>query len=399
MKKIVLLLTVIISTSLHAQDQVKIMYYNVLNYPSTSPLRHDTLRKIVQYVKPDLFLVNELQSNQGANLILGNSLNQFGINYYQKAAFINGPDTDNMLFYNSNKFGLVSQKKIATVLRDINEYVLYYKDPTLSALSDTIYFYMYSLHLKAGNSDEFQRNIECTTLRNYLNTKSNIENVFVGGDFNFYTSAESGFSTIKTSATLPLIDPIYASGNWHNNSSFAYLHTQSTRTSNLGDGAWGGMDDRFDFIFSTNDVMTGSNGIKYVTNSYQALGQDGLRFNGSIINPTNNSIPDSVAQALYYMSDHLPVMMTIDVNYLTNSISESAITEIELTYQSKFNRFKLNQKINNGQFTLYTLSGQKVMDVHIENSKIINLDILESGVYIWRLEKNHHVYSNKTIIN
>ncbi len=398
MKKIVLLLTLLISTSLYAQDQVNIMYYNLLNYPSTSPLRHDTLRKIVQYVKPDLFLVNELQSNQGANLILANSLNQFGINYYQKAAFINGPDTDNMLFYNSNKFGLVSQQKIATVLRDINEYVLYYKDPTLSTLSDTIYFYMYSLHLKAGNSDEFQRNIECTTLRNYLNTKSNIENVFVGGDFNFYTSTEPGFSTIKTSVTLPLIDPIYASGNWHNNSSFAYLHTQSTRTSNLGDGAWGGMDDRFDFIFSTNDVMTGSNGIKYVTNSYQALGQDGLRFNGSIINPTNNSVPDSVSQALYYMSDHLPVVMEVAVDYLTNSITESMSNDINLTYQAKFNRFKLSQKINNGQFTLYTSSGQKVMDITINHTKLINLNDLENGVYIWRLQENEVVFSNKVVI-
>jgi hypothetical protein len=400
MKNILILLTIAISTTLHAQDQVKIMYYNLLNYPSTTPLRHDTLRKIIQYAKPDLFLVNELQSNQGANLILANSLNQFGINYYQKAAFINGPDTDNMLFYNSTKFGLVSQKKIATVLRDINEYVLYYKDPTMTALSDTIYFYMYSLHLKAGSGDEFQRNIECTTLRNYLDAKTNIENVFVGGDFNFYTATEPGFSTIKTSATLPLIDPIYATGNWHNNSSYAYLHTQSTRdfNSNLGDGATGGMDDRFDFIFSTNDVMTGSKGIKYVANSYQALGQDGLRFNETIINPPNNLVPDSISIALMYMSDHLPVMMNVDVNYLTNSITESITNHIDLAYQSKFNRFKITEKITSGHFTLYTLSGQKVMDVILDNTKIINIDSLETGIYVWRIEQGNTVFSNKVLL-
>lgn len=398
MKKIIVLLTVLMSTSLYAQDQVSIMYYNILNYPSTSPLRHDTLRKIIHYTKPDLFLVNELQSNEGANLILANSMNQFGINYYQKAAFVNGPDTDNMLFYNSNKFGLVSQKVIATVLRDVNEYVLYYKDPNINALSDTIYFYMYSLHLKAGNTDEVQRNIECTTLRNYLNEKTNIENVFVGGDFNFYTATEPGFSTIKTSATLPLIDPINATGNWHNNSSYAYLHTQSTRTADLGDGSWGGMDDRFDIIFSTNDVITGSKGVKYVTNSYQALGQDGLRFNGSIINPANNSVPDSVSIALMYMSDHLPVMMDVDINYLTNSISESTPNAIELTYQSKFNRFKLSEKVSNAQFTLYALSGQKVIDITIDNSKYINLDTIDSGIYIWRMEKNETTFSNKVMI-
>ncbi len=399
MKKIIVLLILIVSTSSFAQDQVNIMYYNLLNYPGSTPLRHDTLRKIVQYVKPDLFLVNELQSNHGANLILANSLNQFGINYYQKAAFINGPDTDNMLFYNSTKFGLISQKKIATVLRDVNEYVLYYKDPTINAFSDTIYFYMYSLHLKAGNSDENQRNIECTTLRNYLNSKSIIENIFVGGDFNFYTSAEPGFSTIKNSVTLPLIDPIYASGSWHNNSSYAYLHTQSTRnTTGFPDGAWGGMDDRFDFIFSTNDVMTGSKGVKYVTNSYHALGQDGLRFNGSIISPVNTSVPDSISKALMYMSDHLPVIMEVDVNYLTNSLSEVTSNRVNVTYQSKFKRFKLNKKYGNAHFTLYSLNGQKVMDLLLNSTKYITNDNLENGVYIWRIEENGIQFSDKVLI-
>ena len=114
MKKQFLILFLVLTCSLSAQDQVKVMYYNFLNYPSSSPERSDTLRKNVQYVKPDLFLVNELQSNTGANLILANSLNQWGTTYYQKAAFVNGPDTDNMLFYNSEKFGLISQLKRAT---------------------------------------------------------------------------------------------------------------------------------------------------------------------------------------------------------------------------------------------------------------------------------------------
>jgi len=396
MKTILLILTLLISTSLYSQDQVSIMYYNLLNYPGSTPLRHDTLRKIVQFVKPDLFLVNELQSNQGANLILNNSLNQFGINYYQKAAFIDGPDTDNLLFYNSTKFGLISQKKIATVLRDINEYILYYKDPNLSAMSDTIYFNMYSLHLKAGNSHQAQRNIESTTLRNYLNSKSNIENVFVGGDFNFYTSAEPGFSTLKTSSTLPLIDPIYSNGSWNNNSSYAYLHTQSTRNSSgFSDGSSGGMDDRFDIIFATNDVMTGSAGVKYITNSYRALGQDGLRFNGSIIDPPNNSVPDSISTSLLYMSDHLPVIMDVDVNYLTNSITESIPKQISLIYQPEFNRFMINEKIIQGQFSLFTFSGKKIADFSIHDTNFISVNDVESGLYIWKIESNDRTFSNK----
>ena len=39
------------------------MYYDLLNFPSTSPERADTLKKIVQHVLPDTFLVNELDND------------------------------------------------------------------------------------------------------------------------------------------------------------------------------------------------------------------------------------------------------------------------------------------------------------------------------------------------
>ena len=39
------------------------MYYDLLNLPSTSPERADTLKKIVQHVLPDTFLVNELDND------------------------------------------------------------------------------------------------------------------------------------------------------------------------------------------------------------------------------------------------------------------------------------------------------------------------------------------------
>jgi len=400
MKKSIFVITFFIQFNLFAQDQVRIMYYNILNFPSTTPERVDTLKKIVQYSLPDLFLVNELQSNTGATSILNNALNQNGITYYQKAAFINGPDTDNMLFYNANKFGLISQQKIATVLRDINEYVLYYKDPNISALSDTIYFYMYSMHLKAGITETAQRNIESTTMRNFLNSKTNIENVFLGGDFNFYNSNEPGFSTLKNSTILELKDPIFSNGNWHNNISYAYLHTQSTRTANLGDGAYGGMDDRFDIIFTSNDVLTGTHGIKYINNSYTALGQDGNRFNQSIISPTNTAVPQNIANALMYMSDHLPVVMDVDVDYLTNSIDVNEQLILNLTYHKALNQFQLNSTLNNFNFKLFNINGQELINLPEIDGNIIDLMIqLDKGIYVWTIDTESTSFSNKIIID
>ena len=101
-------------------------------------------------------------------------------------------------------------------------------------------------------------------------------------------------------------------GNWHNNNSYAPIHTQSTRSATGGyaGGAYGGMDDRFDIIFTSNDIISGSQGVKYVTNSYVSEGQDGNHFNQSINSGTNSQVTQEIANALFYMSDHLPVSLS-----------------------------------------------------------------------------------------
>ena len=101
--------------------------------------------------------------------------------------------------------------------------------------------------------------------------------MIVGGDFNFYYHTEPACQEILYGQGLDLIDPINQMGNWHNNSFYKNVHTQSTRSATGGyaGGAYGGMDDRFDIIFTSNDVMDGSSGIEYIANTYIADGQDG----------------------------------------------------------------------------------------------------------------------------
>ena len=53
-----------------------------------------------------------------------------------------------MFFYDHDKFILYSQQQIVTTLRDISEYVLYYNETDLATTNDTIFLYLYSLHLK-----------------------------------------------------------------------------------------------------------------------------------------------------------------------------------------------------------------------------------------------------------
>lgn len=299
----------------YAQDTLEVMYYNVLNYPGSTPERVDYFRTINQYVKADIIVVNEVLSESGASTLLQDGLNVYGSNHYERAIFTDGPDTDNMLYYNSNKLVLYSQGTIETELRLINEYILYYKTDAYSPGDDTTFFRFFTAHLKAstGSTNEQKRLAEVLEFKDHINGIPNAQNIFFGGDFNLYDSSEPAYQSLINDGIYPLNDPLPA-GNWHINEDYAAIHTQSPRTAQFGGGATGGMDDRFDFILYSNDVLDGSNGVTFVPNSCYAMGNDGNHFDGSLLNPPSNGVvPDSIAQAIYYMADHLPVLCKIEV--------------------------------------------------------------------------------------
>ncbi len=261
---------------IYAQDTLEVMYYNVLNYPGSTPERVDYFKTINQYIKADIIVITEILSESGSDMLLQYGLNVYGANNYQRANFINGYDTDNMLFYNSEKLVLYSQDTIETALRLINEYVLYYKTDTYSPIEDTSFFRFYSAHLKAGQTsdDKQKRYAEVLEFKEHIDNKPNAENIFFGGDFNTYTSSEPAYQSLINDGLFPLNDPLPA-GSWHDNESYAIIHTQSPRLTQFGGGAYGGLDDRFDFILYSDDVVSGNNGVTYVPNSCYALGNDG----------------------------------------------------------------------------------------------------------------------------
>ncbi|MDG2370121.1 MAG: endonuclease/exonuclease/phosphatase family protein [Flavobacteriales bacterium] len=393
-KLIPYLLILLIFTSISAvkgQEVLKIMYYNLLTFPQTQPDRIDTLKKITNYIQPDVFVVNELNSFSGGVQILNNALNVGGIQYYSSAVFYDGPDTDNLLFYNSNKLGLVSQFQIPTALRDISEYVLYYKDPNLSITLDTTYLYFYSVHLKAGSqqSEMALRYIEAQEFNSYLVSNNRTTNLFVGGDFNIYDNSEQACQEILNGGNVTLVDPVNKMGSWHNNIGYQSYHTQSTRsnTGGYGGGSSGGMDDRFDFIFVSPDVMSGSSGVEYVDNSYKAIGQDGQHFNGDINIPINNAVPADIASALFYMSDHLPVRMEVSIG---GDVGISSYVEvINRVFVNNDNNLivYLKDGVVCDNLTIYDISGKKISNNIFKKKNYINhnLSSLSNGVYIGSL--------------
>ena len=164
MKFILLIFSIsILSISTAQTDTITIVSYNLLNFPDgrndcgtniNVPNRFDTLRKILNFAQPDIFVACEIQNKKGADSILNRSLNVFGQTNYASADYhsdSNGGDLQNMLYYNNNKLTLHSQNAIETSVRDIDHYVLYVNDPSLSTYFDTTFLEVYMCHLKAGS--------------------------------------------------------------------------------------------------------------------------------------------------------------------------------------------------------------------------------------------------------
>ena len=76
-----------------AQENIKTMFYNLLNFPELSLDRLDELEIIISDYQPDLFMVCELNDEFGAGLIL-NRLQMINPNYAQ-AVYFNNTSDDN----------------------------------------------------------------------------------------------------------------------------------------------------------------------------------------------------------------------------------------------------------------------------------------------------------------
>lgn len=358
------------------------MTYNLLNYPSPDTnIRNPYFRTVISSVNPDILVVCEMGSLTGVNTFLTNVLN-YVTAAYTAGTFIDGYDTDNAIYFKSSKFNFISNTPIRTQLRDINEF----------KITDKIYFdtlRIYGVHLKANSSDSLQRAAETDSLRKRTNQFPSGTDFIVAGDFNIYGSNESAYKKlVKDNANDDgnFIDNLNLTGIW-NNISYAQFHTQSTRVRSFGDGATGGLDDRFDMILYSNAVKN-SGGIKFIPGSYIAYGNDGHHFNDSINKIPNTAVSQTVSNALHYASDHLPVIATFEFG---NATTFNVKVIPEGIYNSVLN--KLNRKdsvtiILRNTFSPYSKedSAKTLIDSNSFNAQAI-FRIADAGIYY--LQINH----------
>ena len=331
-KNYFLVFIILLLTALIEAGTVRIMTYNLLNFEDENDREND-FRSIISLIEPDLIIVQEVSGQEGFSNFKSDVLDLIEPNSWAGANFINQTASQDIaLYYRNDLFTFISTTEINTAqtagTRDVIEWRIIHNTSEKE-------LYLYGVHFKAssGQSNADQRLEEATVLRNYLNDLD--ENFFiVAGDFNIYSnnqSSEPAFEMLTGSSNNNngrLYDPINRIGNWHNNSSFADVHTQSPRTTSFGGGAPGGMDDRFDWLFISSALLSDSSDIHYIEDSYETFGNDGNHFNQAINSGNNMSVSNEIANALHDASDHLPVYMDLFFNDLTYAFSGISITEI-----------------------------------------------------------------------
>jgi hypothetical protein len=162
------------------------------------------------------------------------------------------------------------------------------------------------------------------------------------------------------------------------------------------------MDDRFDFVLNSSAIIQEGR-IKYIPNSLKPFGNDGNHYNDSINQRPNTAVPDSIADALAYSSDHLPVIALYKFDQHPSSISSFNTVNPEgfslsQNYPNPFNpntviKYTLS-KTNNVQLKIYNTRGIMIKELVNErqlsgdHSYNFNATVYPSGVYYYKLTVN-----------
>lgn len=401
------------SVSLIGQTNIKTMFYNVLNYDSNTESRNRTihLKTILETVQPDLFMVCELKDESASNYLFANAISTYNSSF-KKAPFKVSQSSASgllqMVYYNAEKLVLESTSVIPTKIRDINHYT--FAVNTENSNTTPIKIEVFVTHLKAsrGESNRIKRLESIEYFLRELEEMPTDSFVLFAGDFNFYTSNEEGFLKLtNTNNPIKIVDPInrlcptfpddkvdyfdqhqsYSEYFW-NNSTFKDVHSQSTRSSSLDDGAGGGMDDRFDFILMSENLKSNSS-VYYKDGTYETIGNNGNCYNLSVNNSNcSGKFSQNLRNALYAFSDHLPIVLELETpeNILSrnnfkaisfsrgNMISEKLVIEIASS--------------NSQKITILNQLGLEVKTILVKNLSKINIDTgsLAKGIYYVKLD-------------
>ncbi|PJA97493.1 MAG: hypothetical protein CO129_01000 [Ignavibacteriales bacterium CG_4_9_14_3_um_filter_34_10] len=167
-----------------------------------------------------------------------------------------------------------------------------------------------------------------------------------------------------------------------------------------------------------SQAVKDAGGIKYVPGTYTIVGNDGNHFNKSINLQPNNAVSSSVAEALYYASDHLPVYAefefqgAVDVDEKNISVADFSLgqnypnpfnpsTTINFSIPSSTEYYSVLQNIS---LKVYDILGNEVVTLVDESKPAGNYSVkfdgssLVSGIYFYKLKTASFVLTKKMLL-
>lgn len=319
-----------------ASAQLRIVTYNPTNGPRSGmdivlkSIGEETRNGIAKPI--DVLLLQEQSRSAGlpdtqafVNLLNNTVYAGTGITY-ARGNLIGGGDDTQTIVYRTDTVQLLSEAAVGTVsFSGQPRQALRYKLKPVG-YDDSAALYIYNSHYKASQgtdatgveSNANRRLAEATAIRANADALGEGAHAIFVGDHNFYDfdAQEPAFGKLISAGPGQVQDPINRIGTWHNNASFADVHTQSpTTTAHYGGQITGGLDDRFDFQLVTGELMDGE-GISYLSGSYHAFGNNGSTYNTDLNAAGNTNTFSGVTSytrsqilnALVSVTDHLPVV-------------------------------------------------------------------------------------------
>ncbi len=354
--------------ALPAGAQLRVVTYNTTGAPRTG--MDIVLKSIGEetydgFAKPiDVLLLQEqnhdpgLPDTQKFVDLLNTIYAGEGISYARGNLAGLGDDTQTIV-YRTQTVSLLNETAIGTISSSgmARQALRYELRPV--GFDSTADFYIYNDHYKASDGTDGpgatpnadRRLAEATTIRADADALGQGSNIIYVGDHNFYHSdaTEPAWGELTSAGNGQAFDPINRVGNWHENSAFADVHTQSpTTTQRYGGQVPGGMDDRFDFQLVSGEVRDGA-GFDYVPGSYHAFGNNGTTYNTDIDAPSNTYVFSGVTSyaksqiltALASVSDHLPVIADYQLPNTGGGTTRQTIAKD--TFDTTLNRVSFTQ--------------------------------------------------------
>lgn len=370
------------------------MSYNLLNFPDPNPYgKADTLADILAWHPVDLLIAEEIHDLSGAEQVLNDALNVNGVGRFSMATFVPQQSAQwatiklaQCIYYDHNKLGLRDQSLLLTDVRDINMYTMFLRDNGIFQ-GDTTFFTVYAVHLKASNDppDIADREAMAQILMAHAATLPAGRPVIVAGDMNVYSGNEPAFTVLLTPfGGVQLEDPLQLGGQAWAGLGNAAIFTQSTRVNTIfGDGAGGGLDDRFDIALLSDDIISGSGPLQLVPGSYRPLGNSGTCWNDNITDCSTWQTPFSILRKLYYMSDHLPLAFSLSTNAVLGLPTVSTHTAPGMHLRG---RELVLRNATDGQLTIINALGQLLMETTVGPGRAsVELPLDLDGICIARL--------------